>query len=164
MNRHWAVVETKYREECATAQRAIRQGFTVYHPQYRLRRNIQGTRRVLSLFDRMFFVLLSKKSLQPIFNTRGVQRILTVGDCMGRVADSEIQRFRDLECPLGYVIVKGEEPPAYDLRSAVKFRHSGMELEGKYLGRLSAKLAKVSFVMMGQEVSVEVQSRDLVAA
>jgi transcriptional antiterminator RfaH len=161
----WAVVETKYREEQATSLRVSRQGFSTYYPRFRTRRTAQGVRAVQPLFDRIFFVKIQRdKSLDPIVSTRGVARLLMVGDCLGKVRDADIQDIRSRENALGYVVVQGEEPPGFDLRQSVAWLSDGMKVPGIYLGGTSASRAKVLFAMMGREMAIEVQKRDLVSA
>jgi hypothetical protein len=154
------VAETRQRSEGVVSRRIAALGFPVAHFLYRAPRTIKGERKVSPLFEK-YVLFQTKRGLDParVFSVRGVMNVLN-----GLVRDSIVQEIRSRENAMGYVVVSEEEPPVFDLRQNVVWKGDGVAINGIYLGSTSRQRSQVLLAMMGKELSIEVQTRELAAA
>lgn len=77
MQARWAVVQTKPREEEIAVAHLRRQSFDVFLPLLKERRGKEA--KVVPMFPGYVFVAIGPSPWQPIASTRGVKRVITVG-------------------------------------------------------------------------------------
>lgn len=160
---YWAVVETKHAAEHVVSRKLREQGFETFLPMYRARR---APRRLAPLFPRYIFVRIVDDIVSGISGTRGVLRMLMMSaETPARIAGRFVVQLRARQRELGYILLAGENPPVRDLRGPVRATAGKMiGQRGLAMGMTTADRLRVMFVMMGREVSVEMQRQDLVAA
>ena len=101
-NKHWWVVQTKPQAENLAMSHLEQQGMTTYCPMYQ-KETIHGRQVktiVIPLFPRYGFVLanpIAQHAVHAIRSTRGVNRLLRVGDMPSTMDASIVDEIRELE-------------------------------------------------------------------
>lgn len=169
----WAAARTGHRAEALAELSAESLGITCYYPQFRAAAR-RGVRKSLPVFERIVFVRLDpRRGWADLATARGFDGLLRGadgGDVFARpavVPDHEIDRLKSLENAEGYVVIQGEEPPAFALGDLVAAT-AGMfrDQTGEYCGldRENSRRANVAFVLAGCEVISSILRYDLARA
>jgi transcription antitermination factor NusG len=170
---YWAALETDYQSE-GTASRSL-QGIApeTYNPLYRERRR-NGVRRVLPLLQGYLLVRIDRRGtdLGDVLRAKGVRSFLRgAGDresappCV--IQDSKIEWIRGLEGSDGYVVLEGEEPPAFAFGDHVLAASGAMrDQRGEYRGldQGNSRRAVVAFEILGRVVTSSIPRYDLARA
>ena len=160
----WTIVETKRASALEAARHCKNQGFEYYHPLYREGR-VGGVRKILPLFPNYLFVRVAPVGWQRLCSTRGIAKVMTCGDNILHVRDSEVDHIRSREDEMGYVRVDTEEPPAFSPdQKVVGIRGLFEGQDGIYQGMSERNRVRVMFRIFEREVVAEVSAWDLRAA
>jgi len=156
---YW-VAMTKASSENLAEHHLKRQGFIPYLPRYLSR--IGKEIKVKILFPRYLFI---KEELQwhSIHGTRGITRLLMRESTPAVIPDKIIENLRMKEDHKGFISLP--EPPKF--RSGEKVRVVNGSLEGYsalYDGMRPNERARVLIDMLGQQIQVELDEKDLVLA
>lgn len=93
----WAVGTTHWHEERRAAANVERQGHEYYLPEI-LEVGARGTQRRSMLFPGYIFVRIDgKRGWSHLGNTRGLSRMISQGESLSRMPDSEIKALRAAE-------------------------------------------------------------------
>ncbi len=96
--RHWHAVFCKPQQDARAEAHLLNQGFEIFRPKTRVRRNQRGRRRLLveSMFPRYLFVRLRDygQDWGPIRSTRGAVGLVRLGQETPVVPDSVIDALR----------------------------------------------------------------------
>ena len=163
----WIVLATKQANSADARVHVARQGFDVLHLMYRMKR-VKGVREVKPLFP---FYLLVKTDLRDeqwksLNGTRGVRRVLQCSGSPSVVAKEHVQKFREIEDEMGYVVPPGYEVPKFVLNEAVQVRDGWMTgCTGIYRGLVgtSHERIKVLFSILGIPKTIEFSAFDIAA-
>jgi transcription antitermination factor NusG len=170
-NKFWMVLKTKQASSSDAIENARKQGFEVFHPQYRLR-PVRGIRKIVALFP--FYLLVNVDETindwKVLASTRGVERILMNSDNEpGYVSDQAIADIRTLtdDSHDGYYHDPNHEPPVF-AKDAVVMGKRGLFVgkHGIYKGLAGTRgdRVRVLFTLLGKTSHFELNAYDLVAA
>jgi transcription antitermination factor NusG len=163
-HRYWALLKTKQANSADARRHVRRQGFEIYHPEYRSRQNLRNVRR-LPLFP--FYLLVRvdvRERWQSLNSTTGVSHVFTSNELPSRVQDADIRRFRDIENRNGLVQLDQLLAPRFDPDQPVVATGGWVEgCEGIYQGLVgdSAARVRVLFSILGKPTVLEVSAFDL---
>lgn len=150
-SRDWFVAQTYDYAELETRKNLHAVGYEAEYPLTRLSRNLDGVRRVVSLFPSYVFVRESE-SWQGICSVRGVARLLMNEGCPSRVLDVDVQFFLSGSVDeFGYYVdpsVRVFRPG--DAVSPKSGRFAG--ISGEFARRLGNARAEIEYVMFGRKV------------
>lgn len=108
----------------------------------------------------------SRTEWRRVNGVRGVERLmLTADQTPVRIRDADVQRIRDMENELGYVVVDQEEPPVFALMDQVRALTGAFrDQTGTFIEKASALRCRVLFSMLGRDFEYEMRERDLILA
>lgn len=167
-HRFWTVVET-WEQDPREANRAIVSlGFETYRPRYR-GPFMRGVREILPLFPNYVFIRIDDRvdDWKRIPSTRGVKQMFITGSgAPARVRDADIAALVACQDQDGYVVIPEYEPPSFSIAQSVRALHGLFaEREGEFRGLAPNKhFARVVFEMFGNDIEVELNLHELVAA
>lgn len=165
--RDWYVVYTKPNQEMSASRNLLRQGFSVYLPQYaRTRRHARKTEVVARpLFPRYLFVALdlNRDPWRSVQSTFGVAGLVMTRDQPAALPQGTVEAIRFCEDPSGYVALNAN----LALRAGSKIKL----LDGIFAdhhGVLDRKADQhrvaVLLQLLGRQVRVFVESSNVIAA
>ena len=134
---------------------------------YRGSRN-RGVRAILPLLPNYLLVRINvrRDRWQSLKSTRGVSDMFLVNELPSRVPDEDVQRFRDAENEMGYIVLAEHDAPRFHSNDPIHV-HSGWlaGCTGIYQGLagVSHERVKVLFSILGQPKVLEMSAFDLAA-
>jgi hypothetical protein len=156
----WTALQTDYQSE-GLAARSLRSVVTeAYNPLFR-ERSRGGVRRVLPVLQGYILARLDRRvssMLGEAARAKGVKRIV------GEVRVEEIEWLRSLEGSDGYVVLEGEEPPAFAFgESVLALSGAFREQTGEYRGvdQSNPRRANIAFEILSRVIVSSVPRYDL---
>jgi transcription antitermination factor NusG len=158
-SRFWTAAMTHLSQERRAAFNLDRQGWRCYLPEI-LTPRARGGERPEVLFPGYIFIRLDHgKDVGPLANTRGISRLLRVGDTMSLMPEHEIKAMRAMEVG-GYVRLA----PRFivDEKIEVVSEESHLfGLAGVYKGQTSVGRCQVLLSILGRMVPTEIVEKEL---
>jgi transcription antitermination factor NusG len=165
--KHWTVLSTKQANSADARKHVADQGFEVLHLMFRAA-PVRKVRKVLPLFPYYLLVRIDPRrdDWKVLNNTRGVRNVFLSDGIPCRVADADVQRFRDLENALGYYEHPQHSAPRFEPNATVEVREGWAKgCHGIYQGLVGPThdRVKVLFSLLGNTFVREMKAFDLVA-
>src|SRR5882672_11741619 len=158
---HWTVAITKPNNENRAEINLVRQGFISYLPKYLSK--VGKEIKVKILFPRYIFVRIEDQ-WHRINNTFGISRVLLNNESKPAVvSDKIIDNLKLKEDNKGLISLP--EPPKFKQGESVRVANGSFSgYRALFDGMRPNERARVLIEMLGQQVSIELDERDLVSA
>ena len=156
----WWALYTRHQHEKVVADLLSAKGFETFLPLYNSVRNWKDRRKVLSLplFPCYVFVRSSMERKLQVLSTPGVHMVLSRGDKVANVPESEILAVR--RAVDGYFDV--EPHPFLRCGERVRVKRGSMKgVEGILLRKKNLFRLVLSVEMLAQSVAVEIDAADI---
>jgi len=157
----WSVAITKPNNENRAEVNLVRQGYLTYLPKYLSK--VGKEIKVKILFPRYIFVRIEDQ-WHRINNTFGISRVLLNNESKPAVvSDKIIDNLKLKEDNKGLISLP--EPPKFKQGESVRVANGSFSgYRALYDGMRPNERARVLIEMLGQQVSIELDERDLVSA
>lgn len=155
----WSVAQTESQREHVAAQFLKQADFEIYLPKIQVR---HGSReRVAPLFPGYLFVEINAGQWSSVRWTIGVLNLLTTNGEPARVAGSVMEAIRQREGDNG--LIKLPKPRGLARGDRVRVLRGSFEGRlGIYHGLSGAQRCRILLELLGREVPVVMQTRDVV--
>jgi transcription antitermination factor NusG len=159
---YWTVLKTKDTASQEARRHIESCGFETYHPMFRAKPK-RGVRKDVPLFP-FYLIVKVNEQWRSLSSMRGVSKIFMAGAKPAKIADEDVQRFRDLEDELGYYVMPETEPPKFQMKQPVVVQEGWMRgCSGVYHGiaGTSRERVKVLFSILGVPQVLEMSAYDI---
>ena len=160
-NSPWWAIYTRHQHEKSVEEMLTAKGFEVFLPLYESVRRWKDRRKLLSLplFPCYVFVKGGMDRRLPVLTTPGVYMILTRGECVATIPESEIEAIRrTVDGPF-----RVEPHPFLRIGERVRVVQGSLEgVEGILTRKKNLYRLVLSVAMLAQSVAVEIDASDVV--
>ena len=159
-NSPWWAIYTRHQHEKSVEEMLTAKGFEVFLPLYESVRRWKDRRKLLSLplFPCYVFVKGGMDRRLPVLTTPGVYMILTRGECVATIPESEIEAIRrTVDGPF-----RVEPHPFLRIGERVRVVRGSLEgVEGILTRKKNLYRLVLSVAMLAQSVAVEIDASDV---
>ena len=120
---YWTVLKTKDTASQEARRHIESCGFEIYHPMFRAKPK-RGVRKDVPLFP-FYLIVKVNEQWHSLSSMRGVSKIFMAGAKPAKIADEDVQRFRDRLTPGGFLFI-GHSESLHGLNVDLRLRlHEG---------------------------------------